>query len=343
MKTKVFWVAIAVLTFLMIWCTTASAKDLPKVLIIGDGPVGAMDHMLATAISAVLSNRLSMRTEVRAFVGPSAWYPLIDKGEIDLGITNPIDAQRAYVGSFEYKEQTGGKGFRVRLLALGPEAYLAMMVRSDSPVKKVADLRGKRVSWGFGGHIAAKVDTEALLANGGITMDEVIKVPVADPVAGVKALVEGRVDATMVSLTMGVVREADFSVGVRFLPVDPSPTSVRKMQEIFPGSYAIEVVPGSPGSGVLKTKQYCLGFRKPVVCSETLNDKTVYLITRTLYEHYKDLWPYDPQLKLWDPNKMAGLDATLPYHSGAVKFYKEAGLWTTEIANLQNKLLKFKK
>lgn len=317
-------------------------EKVPRVILIGGGPVGSMDNMLAVAVSSVVNkhNKDQTRMEVRSFVGPTAWHNLLQSGEIDFGITNPIDAYRAYHGLFEYQEQTGGKGYNDHLVALGPEAYLAMMVRADSPFRAVADLKGKRVSWDFGGHIAAKVDTEALLANGGLTMDDVQTVPVANVNDGVKALVQKRVDATMEVLVAGVVKEADVRIGVRFLPVDPSPEAVKRMQEKFPGCYAVEVAPGDPGSGVLKSKQHCLGFRKPLIVRGNLSEDAVYLVTKTLYENYKDLWPFHPMLKMWNADAMADPSATIPYHPGAIKFYQQAGEWTSEMKKRQEELRK---
>ena len=55
---------------------------------------------------------------------------------------------------------------------------------------------------------------------------------------------------------------------------------------------------------------------------------------------YKELQPIHPQFRGWKPEIYVNKLATVPYHPGAIKFYKEKGAWTAEHDKLQERLLK---
>ncbi len=44
-------------------------------------------------------------------------------------------------------------------------------------------------------------------------------------------------------------------------------------------------------------------------------------------------------LKEWTPDRFVSKEALIPYHPGAIRFYKEKGVWTDEMAKLQEALL----
>ena len=74
--------------------------------------------------------------------------PLLDSGELELGVNNAVDMGLAYRGpSFKI----GGRNPfphapNLRLVMRGAPLMVAPVVRKDSPIKTMADARGKRVT-----------------------------------------------------------------------------------------------------------------------------------------------------------------------------------------------------
>jgi len=64
-----------------------------------------------------------------------------------------------------------------------------------------------------------------------------------------------------------------------------------------------------------------------------------YQIVKTLWEHDKELGAIHVRLKDWTNDRFVSSKATVPYHPGAVKFYQEMGVWTGDMAKLQQNLL----
>ena len=156
-------------------------------------------------------------------------------------------------------------------------------------------------------------------------------------VAGVRALKEGRIDATSVAVGAGVVAEADALVGVRFLRNSTDPERIKEGQRATPGGYPKVVAAGPPG--VLEdTPVWSL--TQCMLATTRMADHVAYALVKTWYENYKDYQPIHPLLKRWTPDTYVNVNFTAPYHNGAIKFYKEKGMWNEEMAKKQNLLLK---
>jgi TRAP-type uncharacterized transport system substrate-binding protein len=46
-----------------------------------------------------------------------------------------------------------------------------------------------------------------------------------------------------------------------------------------------------------------------------------------MHENAKEMGESAPPLRLFNPKQMAKEPSPVPYHPGAIKFYREAGIW----------------
>jgi TRAP transporter TAXI family solute receptor len=312
-------------------------KALPKTISIATHPLGSMFNIIGTAAASVINNHTPIRATVKPMTGPVAWYPLLETKEVDLGVENNWDAEKGYLGESAYEKLSKGKGFPVRLLAITIPNSISLVVASDSGITKISDLKGKRVAGNFPTP-SLQAQTEGILANGGLSFADVKVVPVASPPDGVRAVIEGRADASgTATLGMPVIEELNARRGARFLPLDPSPAAVKRTKAKYPG-YLTKVAPG-PGKTGIDKEMYLWGYDIYLVCREDLPEEVVYEITRALWENYKDFAPVHTLLKDWTPDKFVTKEALIPYHPGAIKFYREKGVWTKEMETLQKELL----
>jgi len=65
-----------------------------------------------------------------------------------------------------------------------------------------------------------------------------------------------------------------------------------------------------------------------------------YTLIKTWAEHWKELEPIHPQFRGWRPEVFVQDFATIPYHPGAIKFYKEKGMWSAKMDRNQEMLLR---
>jgi hypothetical protein len=226
----------------------------------------------------------------------------------------------------------------LRLLQQGTDMAVAQIIRNDSDMRKPGDLRGKRVTQDPSPSMLTW--TGADLANRGLKWEDVIPVPTSGRAEAQTALTEGRADAAHFSLGSGQVSEMNATIkgGVRFLGMDNSAEAIARMREFFPGFYLRLF---KAGSLVAVTEDmYAMCASNYLCVGASVPDEAVYLIAKALNDYYAEMAPFHPTLIEWTPDKfVAGDSATVPYHPGAIKLYKEVGLWTDAAQQQQDKLM----
>lgn len=317
-------------------------KEEPKVLALGTHGVGSVVNTMGAGIATVLSKGMSIEMKTVASSGPTEWLPMILTKEMDLGVLNNWDAQMGWLGKSTYEPISGGKGFPIMLITSGHKSYSGIVVADNSGIKTGNDLKGKRIAGIYTGSPGTTALAEAAFANLGITDKDVKVVSFPGVDAGMRGVIEGRVDANATtSLGMGIVSELDSSKGARFLSFDPSPEAIKSLQEKFPAKVD-KVSPGNGNAGI-KEDTYLMSYDFYLVGRDGLSEQTVYHIVKTLWEKNQELTVINKNLEDWTPENFVTVENTIPYHPGAIKFYKEKSVWTDAMEKRQQELLAQKK
>lgn len=329
--------AMLVLSPLGIYLPThaVAQSDLPKSLRIATHPQGAAYYVLGSAFAKVLSDALPLSASVRPFSGFQAWFPELDRNNVDMGIATGYDLGLAVKGKDPYPKIPN-----VRTLSVGTDLLLGLAVKDDSPIKTLADLKGKRVT--INRVLQGSRDgAEAQIRAAGLDPErDIIVVPVTNVVQPPQMLMEGRVDAAWGAPAMPQIREADVRLGgVRFLPAALNDGQARHISENFTGYRVINVKGGS----VTGVRVDTLLMASPInmVANTKMSDGAAYQILKTVwnsYDKYKGLHPWAQQ---WTHAKMTEnlVNSVAPFHAGAVRFYKELGIWDGAAEKHQQKLL----
>lgn len=320
--------AVALLTF------GAAQAQMPRSLSLATHGVGSLYNALGSGIATVITKNTGAVVRVQPFAGPPAWLPAMNQGQTHLGILTGADAVTSYKGIKHYKRPFKN----TRLIAVGGTLQLSFFVAKDSPMETVADLKGKKVPTGFAATPIVGLSSQAALATAGLSLDDVVQVPVSNLQAGNQAFIEGRVDAGWHSIGSPAVQEADARKGgAKFLSVIGTPDAAKRMEDVYPGSYPAVVKAGSR-TGVVKDTTV-LSNDIYLVAAADLNEEAAYRIAKTLWEHNDELKAAHPELAAWTKDRMVSTQAYIPYHPGAVKFFKEQGVWNDKMEALQKKLL----
>ncbi|MCE3243419.1 MAG: transporter solute receptor, family, partial [Deltaproteobacteria bacterium] len=114
----------------------ANAQQLPKSAAIGSNPPGSLFYALASGLAKVISDSTSVQTQVQPYSGTSTFLPLLDSGELDLGVVNAVDMGLAYQGP--KRLQIGGRNPfphtpNSRLIMRGSPLRSSLIVKKDSP------------------------------------------------------------------------------------------------------------------------------------------------------------------------------------------------------------------
>ena len=65
-----------------------------------------------------------------------------------------------------------------------------------------------------------------------------------------------------------------------------------------------------------------------LIADESMSEEDAYAITKALYDNWTDLQADIGPLRGVAQGELAVAAPSVPYHPGAVTFYKEVGLWT---------------
>ena len=300
---------------------TDKSEDLPRSMAIGTNPAGTGAHAMGSALAAVTSKATGITGKVQPYNGPNAWISLLDGGALEFGVINILDAKMAATGTGNYK-----KPYRsIRVAAGGVFPFTAgLVVHDKSDIKQVSDLKGKRMAWDFGGHAINQTWQNAMLEMGGVKTGDVKQVRFSNLNDGVRAVAEGKVDSSITALGIGLVEEVNAMEPVRFINL-PNTEAANKIL----APYGASVVKATPATGV-RGETHVIGYPLHLVTSSKLSEKAVYTIVKSWWDNLAELQTFHPLFKRWTKEHQALTNFTVPYHSGAVKFYKEAGVWTAK-------------
>ncbi|MCL6498425.1 MAG: TAXI family TRAP transporter solute-binding subunit [Firmicutes bacterium] len=330
----------AVFLALLVACAGVSAGPAPGTLTVGTNPPGTLFYALGSGVARVLTDYAGLRAVVQPYSGSSTFLPLLNAGELQLGVVNAVDVAMAYRGPDRLK--VGGRNpFQpaphIRLVVRGGPLYAVQWARRDSPFRSVADLRGRRVTGVYSAHLAVWFNTYGNLASCGLSWNDVQVVPVSTVGEGMRALVTGRADSAAYALGAADVQEADATIGLRALSICGDEQGQRRLREAVPGYYAVRLKAGR-SAGVVEDV-WVEAYDIYLLTHKDLPEDVVYRVTRTLWEHNRRLWPLHSAFEEWATRRYADPGVTVPYHPGAIRLYREKGAWTQAMDQAQARLL----
>lgn len=336
---RVLWAGVMPLT-LLVQVSGAQGQQLPRAVTIGSNPAGTVFYAVASAFSKVVSEGTSFQMTVQPYTGTSTFLPLLNSGEIDFGVNNAVDMALSYQGPERLK--IGGRNPfahtpNARLVMRGAPLLVALVVRKDSPLKSVHDIKGKRVTGEYPAQLAVWYNLFGHLATAGLTWSDVKVVPVPAANEGVDALVQGRADVTLHALNSAKVREADSTVGVRHLSSDCSPQGEQRLSRAVPGYYTRLM---KAGSAVAVVEDTCvIAYDIYLSTHKAAPDQVIAGVLKSAWDNVEKLSPVHPIFKEWTRDRAVSSDVTMPYHPAAIQIYKEQKLWSAKMDEAQKRLL----
>jgi len=309
-----------ILTFAAAAFLAAGAQA--QVLGFGSAPQGSIGYNMSSAIARTIAEAEGIQSRVQPYSGSSAVLPLVNSGELDLAVCNVLEIQEAANGEGPY---AGRKQANLRVLGVIFPLYSSVFVRKDSPIRTLAELKGKRLPYGFSAQVTLERIVDAIIATGGLTRKDVVPVLVPNVIRGVDDFAEGKADGGFFALGAAKVSEIDKSVGgIRYLPVSDDPAAVAAMQKIMAYAYVTTVNP-SPAFAGLAGPTKLMAYDYLVVAGSHVKDEVAYRIAKAMYENKPKLVESLRAFNGFNPDNM---HKTMPasFHPGSEKYYQEKGI-----------------
>ena len=230
-------------------------------------------------------------------------------------------------------ESWGPQPIRNLFNNIGRNATISLALPGDGSIKRIEDLKGKRVTW-VRGAPALNTNTAATLAYGGLTWDDVVKVEVPGWGQSMQAVLDGQADAAVGSTISSIYSQIAASPRGLFHPVFPHDNEAAWARVHAVAPYASKQVVSNAVNGESnptgKLPYDGMSYPYPIfVANPDLSDETAYGLTKAVmdnYEHFKEAGPGMDGYQLKNQNFVW----VYAYHPGAIQYYKEAGVWTAE-------------
>lgn len=296
-----------------------------KTINIASSNPGSATHSASVAIAKLIADNMKLQTRVIPHSGQSAAIPAVNGAEADFGIANAYEFFLGVTGTGIYQ---GQHLKNLRVVSVLYPIRNSFWVRKDSSIKTIADLKGKRVPGGWTAQKIVGYTTSALLANANLTYNDVVMVPVPNVNIGADEFMQGKVDTFYFAMGSGKVLEAGSKVGgIRALSLDNSPEAIARSKKHLPPMYPELIQPSESHYGIVGPT-YMLSIDFLLLTNKDVSDDLIYGVCKALHSGKKTLTAsFKPLGEDFWPEKMAKQLQAGEHHPGALKFYKEIGLW----------------
>jgi len=293
----------------------------PQTVTIGTAGVMGVYYPLGGAICRMVNvtrKEHKLRCSVEPSEGSVANIKSVLDGDIDVGIAQS-DVQfyaREGEGPFQDKPQPKLRA----LFSVYPE-LLTLMARDDADIRRFEDLKGKRVSIGTSG--SGTRATMDLVMNAYAMKRSDLKAAVEMKFVEMPtALCENKIDAFVfvAGHPNAIFQDAAAGCKARVVPVaGPRIDALIAGRPYYTKADVPAIYKGMDGP------QPTFGTIATIVVSEDMPEATAYAITKAVFESFDDFRKLLPALaNLKKREALTG--ETVPFHPGAVKYFKEAGL-----------------
>ena len=311
---RVFSVCVAVLFVIGAVASVQAADN----LVLATGGTAGTYYPFGGAMAKIWNSKIKDMNVTAQTSGASGEnVRLINKKEVELALVQSDTLDFAYNAKEAFKEPL--KGMTV-IATLYPE-IVQVVVAAGSPIKSFADLKGKKVGVGAPGS-GTEANFRQLLDAYGMKKEDV-NAQYLSFSESAEAFKDKHIDAFIV--TAGIPNSGIMDVStqneIRILDI---PSDVAgKMTQKYPFLAGVKV-PANTYKGQTADVS-TVAVNAVLIAGNQLKDDMVYNLTKALFESQAELASAHAKGKELNA-QYAVQGVSIPFHPGAVKYYKEKGL-----------------
>ena len=318
---------------------SAPPAGLPSTLAWSAYDVGSGGYNQAVAIGNALKQRYGVNLRVLPGKNDVSRTLPVREGQVQFSANGVGGSYLAQEGVFEFGAKAWGPQPIRGLMLNNSDQVLTVVAAKDSGIKTVADLKGKRVAWVIGAP-SLNQNITAILAFANLTWDDVKRVDFGGFGAAMDGVINGQADAAFSSSISGKAYQLAKSPRGIVYPVisHKDKAGWERMNATAPFFFPFM---GSrrrrPGQGQ-QGRVGVLPVPDPDDLRQAGRQRRCYAMTKAMvdtFDDYKDAapgnsgWAVDRQNFAW----------VIPYHDGAIRYWKEKGLWKPEHQAHNDKLI----
>lgn len=291
----------------------------PDYLSVGTAPPGGAFFVVGGAISQVVNDHAEQwRVSAEATKGTQENIRRLASGELDFALANAAISYFAVRGEGAWGQKQGIQA----VMTLAPNIAL-FITPKNSGVKTLADLKGKRASVGPAG-AGFEYFLKPILEAHGVTYEDFS--PVYSTQAGaVDMLADGSASAAFLggAVPTASITQASASQDIYFVPFTEE--AKKNLFKNYPFFFAA-TIPANTYRGQTEAFAGMNVGSMHLITRASLDEETVYQFTRTLYENRAEVVKKHPAGRAINLKNIIR-DTGTSFHPGAIKYFKEIGIW----------------
>lgn len=292
-----------------------------KTISIGTGGTGGVYYPLGGGMANVLSKYLpGVQATAEVTGGSVDNLKLIGSQPGQIGLSMVDAAIDAAEGKDKF---TSGK-IPVRTLMVLYPNRMHVVSTEGRGVKKMSDLKGKRVSTGSPGS-ATEVMAFRVIEAAGLDRDKDMTRERLSVAESANALKDGKIDAFfwVGGLPTAAVTDVGATPNVKIVMIDTADV-VAKMNAKYGNLYSQGVIPAKTYPGQATDNPIAV-VQNILVANANMPDDVAYGIVKTLMDKKPELVAVHREAENFNVKSQSMDNTPIPFHPGAAKYFKEQG------------------
>jgi TRAP transporter TAXI family solute receptor len=307
--------------------STAAEVQFPKTIAWSAYPTGTGGYSQAVAIGNILQRQYSTNLRVIPGRNDVSRLATLRAGRVHFsaGGSESVYAQE---GILNFASKIWGpQPVRALLSNYSDACSFSFATAADANINTVADMAGKRMTF-VQGAPSLNNATAALLAYANLTWDDVTAVEVGGYNASIDAILNNRADAAGGACNSPPFLRVEASPRGLHWPEFPHDdlAAVARVRDRLPWyvpHVAIE------GAGIPDEGIEVFSSAYPFLVGIADSDETiVYSMVKVMLEHFDQYKNNAPGANGWALERQKFEQSFVPYHPGAIRYFREIGVWT---------------
>jgi TRAP transporter TAXI family solute receptor len=302
------------------------APEFPRTMSWSAYNLGTTGYNQAVGIGKALKDNYNVNLRVLPGKNDVSRLLPLQRGRVQFS-ANGVATYFGQEGVFQFAGKTWGPMPLRLVIASHGDSNQALGVANDLGIKSYADLRGKRVPY-VRGAPALNVTTEAFLACGGLTWNDVERVDFPGYNAMWTGIVNGQVDAAYATTVSGPTRKLEASPRGIFWPPAPHDDAGcwQRMDAVVPfmqkhvATRGAAISEDNPHEGA--TYPYPM-----LITLASQDEQLVHDLAKAIHIHYEEYKNADPGSIGWAMDRQ-NFQWVVPFHEGAVRYFKSVDVWS---------------
>ncbi len=304
---------------------TEQKKTGTSFISIGTASSGGAFYQVGSAIAGVVEKHiedLDWKVTAESTKGTQENIRLLvsEDGNLKFALANAAISYFAFRGEGAWKEEHPIRA----VMTLAPNIGLFVTTKA-SGIKSIADLKGKRVVVGPAG-AGFEYFLNSVLEAHGVTYEDFSSLN-APYFGAADMLKDGSADAAFMggAIPIPAVEQVSSTLDIFFIPFEP--TAIDSLVKQYP-FFDKRTVPAEGYKRILTEPFDSLNVGSMhLITAEHVDEETVYNFTKTVYNNRAEVVKAHKAGRAINEKNVV-INVGTPFHPGAIRFYKEIGIWT---------------